>query len=53
MVKIIATKKWNLIVDYAKKDRSDLKKIRVARPVQSEVLEAMDELIINMKFVNC
>jgi endoglucanase len=53
MVKIIAPQKWGLIVDYAKKDRSDFEKIRVARPVQSEVLEAMDELIINIKFENC
>jgi Endoglucanase len=53
IMKIIAPKKWNLIVEYTKKDRSGFDKVRSVRPVQSDVLEAMNELIINMKFDKC
>lgn len=53
MVRIIAPKKWKLIVDYTKKDRTGFDKIRSARPLQSDVLDAMNELILNMTFENC
>lgn len=53
MVKIQTPKKWNLLTEYVKKDRSNFDKIRTQRPSQSDVLEAMDELIFNMKIDNC
>ena len=53
IVRINAPEKWKLIVEYTKKDRSGFDKIRAARPTQSDILEAMNDLITNMKFENC
>lgn len=53
MVRIQAPQNWNLIVDFTKKDRIGFDKIRTARPSQSDVLAAMNELISNLKFENC
>ena len=42
-----------IIIEYAKKDRGSFEKIRNSRPIQSDVLEAMNTLITNMKIENC
>lgn len=44
---------WDTIVNYTKKDRGDLGKIRNERPNQTVVKKAMMELLENMKFKNC
>lgn len=53
MLSIKEPQKWNLIVEYSKKDRNGFDKIRALRPVQSDVLEAMNEFLVNSKFENC
>ena len=53
IVRIITPDKWKLIIEYAKKDRGSFEKIRNSRPIQSDVLEAMNTLITNMKIENC
>jgi len=53
IMKIKAPTKWKLVVDYTKKDRTGFDKIRTARPSQTEVLDAMNEFINNMKYENC
>lgn len=46
-------KKWNLIVEFTKKDRNGFDKIRVVRPNQEDIREALNQLLTNMKFENC
>lgn len=53
MVTIPTPENWDLIVDYTKKDRSSLAKVREARPDQETVKKAMTDLLENMKFRNC
>jgi len=52
-MKIKKPEKWNLVIEYTKKDRNGFDKIRTLRPSQTEVLEAMNEFINNIKFENC
>lgn len=53
ILRISTPKKWNLIVDFTKKDRGGFDKIREVRPNQEDVQEALNEFITNMKFENC
>ena len=53
MMYIPKPENWDLIVEYTKKDRSDLGKVRDARPNQELVKKAMLDLLENMKFKNC
>ena len=53
VLRIPIPKKWNLIVEFTKKDRSGFDKIRASRPNQTDVQEALNEFLTNMKFENC
>ena len=53
VLRISIPKKWNLIVEFTKKDRSGFDKIRASRPNQTDVQEALNEFLTNMKFENC
>ncbi len=53
MVSIQEPSKWNMIVEYTKKDRGNFAKIRENRPPQQDVRDAMNKLLENMKFKNC
>lgn len=53
MMTIPTPENWNLIVEYTKQDRGNMKKVREARPDQALVKKAMTDLLENMKFANC
>ncbi|MDR3060383.1 MAG: cellulase family glycosylhydrolase [Prevotella sp.] len=53
MVTIPTPENWGIIVEYTKKDRGSLAKVREARPDQATVRKAMTDLLENMKFNNC
>ena len=53
MMYIKKPENWDLLIDYTKKDRGDLGKVRDARPNQELVKKAMLDLLENMKFKNC
>ncbi|MDH6308951.1 endoglucanase [Dysgonomonas sp. PFB1-18] len=53
MVTIPKPENWDIIVEYTKKDRGTLEKVRNARPDQAMVKKAMTDLLENMKFSNC
>jgi len=53
VLRISIPKKWNLIVEFTKKERSGFDKIRASRPNQTDVQEALNEFLTNMKFENC
>jgi hypothetical protein len=53
MVTIPAPENWDLITEYIRQDRSSFAKIRNVRPDRDQVRKAMNNLLENMKFVNC
>ena len=53
MVSIKGPKNWDLVVEYSKKDRSRVAKVRENRPDQDKVRNALNELLDNCKFVEC
>lgn len=53
MMTIPKPENWDMIVEYTKKDRATLEKVRNARPDQAVVRRAMTDLLENMKFGNC
>ncbi len=53
MTSIPTPDNWDLITEYALKDRSTFSKIREHRPDQELVKKAMSDLIENMKLENC
>lgn len=53
MITIPTPENWQAIVEFTKKDRGHLGKVRDARPNQDSVRKAMTDLLENMKFKNC
>jgi endoglucanase len=53
VIRIKVPEKWNLLVEYSKKDRNGFDKIRSSRPSQNDIMNAMNEFIENIKFENC